>query len=123
MVTPFAPLFKGSQNTRSVIIVLEEFDLFAQHKNQSLIYNLLDVSRNRETPLAVIGVTCRLVSTVFDLFITYVSYKSTTVVGQCIEFSASVLQLSLFMLLKNCCWQICAKLCPLLYLKSQRMSL
>ena len=40
---------------------MEEFDLFAQHKNQSLIYNLLDVSRNRQTPISVIGVTCRLV--------------------------------------------------------------
>ena len=54
--------FKGGHNTCSVIIILEEFDLFAQHKNQSLIYNLLDVSRNKETPLAVIGVTCRLVN-------------------------------------------------------------
>ena len=45
-----------------MIIILEEFDLFAQHKNQSLIYNLLDVSRSKHTPLAVVGVTCRLVN-------------------------------------------------------------
>jgi len=50
----------GGDSTRSVIIILEEFDLFAQHKNQSLIYNLLDVSRSKYTPLAVVGVTCRL---------------------------------------------------------------
>eukprot|EP00794_Sanderia_malayensis_P003653 gene3653-4170_t len=50
----------GSKETRSVVVILDEFDLFAQHKNQSLIYNLLDVSRNRQTPISVIGVTCRL---------------------------------------------------------------
>ena len=58
------PIFSlpGSQETRSVIIILDEFDLFAQHKNQSLIYNLLDVTRSKQTPIAVVGVTCRLVS-------------------------------------------------------------
>ena len=52
----------GSRETRSIVFVLDEFDLFAQHKNQSLLYNLFDVSQSRQTPVAVIGVTCRLVS-------------------------------------------------------------
>nr|XP_045004005.1 origin recognition complex subunit 4 isoform X2 [Jaculus jaculus] len=43
-----------------VIFVLDEFDLFAHHKNQTLLYNLFDISQSAQTPLAVIGLTCRL---------------------------------------------------------------
>jgi len=44
-----------------VVFVLDEFDLFAHHKNQTLLYNLLDVSQSAQTPVAVVGLTCRLV--------------------------------------------------------------
>uniref|UniRef100_UPI00358F092C origin recognition complex subunit 4 isoform X2 n=1 Tax=Myxine glutinosa TaxID=7769 RepID=UPI00358F092C len=46
--------------TRPVLFVLEEFDLFAQHKNQTLLYNLFDISQSAQTPIAVVGLTCRL---------------------------------------------------------------
>nr|CAB3264577.1 origin recognition complex subunit 4 [Phallusia mammillata] len=46
--------------SQPIIIILEEFDLFAQHKNQTLLYNLFDIAQAGTTPLAVIGITCRL---------------------------------------------------------------
>ena len=53
--------FSGSGANQSVIFVLDEFDLFASHKNQSLLYNLLDISQSSHNPIAVVGLTCRLV--------------------------------------------------------------
>lgn len=46
--------------TRPVLFVLEEFDLFVQHKNQALLYNLFDVAKSAQTPICVVGLTCRL---------------------------------------------------------------
>uniref|UniRef100_UPI00398EDBA8 origin recognition complex subunit 4 isoform X1 n=3 Tax=Pristiophorus japonicus TaxID=55135 RepID=UPI00398EDBA8 len=46
--------------SRPVLFILDEFDLFAYHKNQSLLYNLLDVAQSAQTPVAVVGLTCRL---------------------------------------------------------------
>ncbi|XP_066932389.1 LOW QUALITY PROTEIN: origin recognition complex subunit 4-like [Clytia hemisphaerica] len=46
--------------SKSVILVLDEFDLFAYHKNQSLLYNLFDIAQSKQNPLCVIGLTCRL---------------------------------------------------------------
>ncbi|KAG8432303.1 hypothetical protein GDO86_016807 [Hymenochirus boettgeri] len=43
-----------------VLFMLDEFDLFAHHKNQTLLYNLFDISQSAQTPIAVIGLTCRL---------------------------------------------------------------
>jgi origin recognition complex subunit 4 len=56
-----AALRSGSGANQSVIFVLDEFDLFASHKNQSLLYNLLDISQSSHNPIAVVGLTCRLV--------------------------------------------------------------
>ncbi|XP_012684742.2 origin recognition complex subunit 4 [Clupea harengus] len=54
-------LKKGDRHSsRPVIFVLDEFDLFAHHKNQTLLYNLLDVSQSAQAPIAVVGLTCRL---------------------------------------------------------------
>uniref|UniRef100_A0A673KLV1 Origin recognition complex subunit 4 n=1 Tax=Sinocyclocheilus rhinocerous TaxID=307959 RepID=A0A673KLV1_9TELE len=54
-------LKKGDKSSsRPVLFVLDEFDLFAHHKNQTLLYNLLDVSQSAQTPVAVVGLTCRL---------------------------------------------------------------
>ncbi|XP_051568161.1 origin recognition complex subunit 4 isoform X2 [Myxocyprinus asiaticus] len=47
-------------SSRPVLFVLDEFDLFAHHKNQTLLYNLLDVSQSAQAPVAVVGLTCRL---------------------------------------------------------------
>lgn len=48
-------------SSRPVLFVLDEFDLFAHHKNQTLLYNLFDVSQSAQAPIAVVGLTCRLV--------------------------------------------------------------
>ncbi|KAK5847940.1 hypothetical protein PBY51_017029 [Eleginops maclovinus] len=54
-------LKKGDRSSsRPVLFVLDEFDLFAHHKNQTLLYNLFDVSQSAQAPVAVVGVTCRL---------------------------------------------------------------
>ncbi|KAM3585391.1 uncharacterized protein V6R79_016670 [Siganus canaliculatus] len=56
-------LKKGDRSSsRPVLFVLDEFDLFAHHKNQTLLYNLFDVSQSAQAPVAVVGLTCRLVS-------------------------------------------------------------
>lgn len=46
--------------SQSILFVMEEFDLFAHHKNQTLLYNLFDISQSAQTPITVIGITCRL---------------------------------------------------------------
>ncbi|XP_042302315.1 origin recognition complex subunit 4 isoform X4 [Sceloporus undulatus] len=43
-----------------VLFILDEFDLFIHHRNQTLLYNLFDISQSAQTPIAVIGLTCRL---------------------------------------------------------------
>ncbi|CAB1349508.1 unnamed protein product [Coregonus sp. 'balchen'] len=54
-------LKKGDRSSsRPVLFILDEFDLFAHHKTQTLLYNLLDVSQSAQAPVAVIGLTCRL---------------------------------------------------------------
>uniref|UniRef100_A0A672YMT6 Origin recognition complex subunit 4 n=1 Tax=Sphaeramia orbicularis TaxID=375764 RepID=A0A672YMT6_9TELE len=54
-------LKKGDRSSsRPVLFVLDEFDLFAHHKNQTLLYNLFDVSQSAQAPIAVVGLTCRL---------------------------------------------------------------
>jgi len=50
----------GSKNTKPVVFIIDEFDLFTNHKNQTLLYNLFDISQSNQTPVCVIGVTCRL---------------------------------------------------------------
>ncbi|NWI96188.1 ORC4 protein, partial [Pitta sordida] len=53
-------LRKGDRSSsRPVLFVLDEFDLFVHHKNQTLLYNLLDVSQSAQTPVTVLGLTCR----------------------------------------------------------------
>ncbi|KAG0292349.1 origin recognition complex subunit 4, partial [Linnemannia gamsii] len=50
----------GTRAQYPIIFILDEFDLFAQHTKQSLLYNLFDVAQSAEWPIAVIGVTCRM---------------------------------------------------------------
>lgn len=52
-------LNSGDKECQSVLFVLDEFDLFTQHHNQHLLYNLFDLSQSKSTPIAVIGLTCR----------------------------------------------------------------
>ncbi|XP_054113636.2 origin recognition complex subunit 4 isoform X3 [Callithrix jacchus] len=59
-------LKKGDRTSSCpVIFILDEFDLFAHHKNQTLLYNLFDISQSAQTPIAVIGLTCRLYVKIF----------------------------------------------------------
>ncbi|KAG9302522.1 hypothetical protein G9A89_007226 [Geosiphon pyriformis] len=54
-------LKSGNKDTsKPIIFLLDEFDLFAQHNKQALLYNLFDVSQSNQAPIAVIGMTCRL---------------------------------------------------------------
>lgn len=45
---------------KSVIFILDEFDLFASHPRQTLLYNLFDIAQSRKAPIAVLGVTARI---------------------------------------------------------------
>ncbi|CAL8099352.1 unnamed protein product [Calicophoron daubneyi] len=54
-------LHAGDKSSKSLLIVLHEFDLFALHRNQILLYNLFDCCQQSGTPVCVIGVTCRLI--------------------------------------------------------------
>jgi len=46
--------------TKSVIFILDEFELFASHPRQMLLYNLFDIVQSRKAPIAVIGLTNRI---------------------------------------------------------------
>ncbi|KAG7161639.1 Origin recognition complex subunit 4-like 1 [Homarus americanus] len=51
----------GSKETsKPVIFILDEFDLFCHHRNQTLLYNLFDVAQSAQAPICVLGLTCRL---------------------------------------------------------------
>jgi len=45
---------------KSVILVLDEFDLFTSHSRQTLLYNLFDAAQSRSAPLAVLGLTTKI---------------------------------------------------------------
>ena len=51
---------EGSSVAKSVIFIMDEFDLFATHARQTLLYNLLDIAQSRKAPIAVIGLTTRI---------------------------------------------------------------
>jgi origin recognition complex subunit 4 len=48
------------QVAKAVIFVIDEFDLFAQHPRQTLLYNLFDIAQSRKAPIAVMGLTTRI---------------------------------------------------------------
>lgn len=48
------------QTNKSVIFILDEFDLFASHPRQTLLYNLFDIAQSRKAPIAVLGLTTRI---------------------------------------------------------------
>jgi energy-coupling factor transporter ATP-binding protein EcfA2 len=43
----------------SVVFIMDEFDLFATHARQTLLYNLLDIAQSRKAPIAVLGLTTK----------------------------------------------------------------
>ncbi|OZJ05676.1 hypothetical protein BZG36_01443 [Bifiguratus adelaidae] len=50
----------GSKESLPIIMILDEFDLFAEHSKQALLYNLFDIAQSNQNPIAVVGMTCRL---------------------------------------------------------------
>lgn len=48
------------QVTKSVIFILDEFELFAGHPRQTLLYNLFDIAQSRKAPITVLGLTTRI---------------------------------------------------------------
>nr|POF00942.1 origin recognition complex subunit 4 [Quercus suber] len=48
------------QVSKSVIFILDEFDLFANHPRQTLLYNLFDIAQSRKAPIAVLGLTAKV---------------------------------------------------------------
>jgi len=49
-----------AQTSKSVVFVLDEFDLFASHSRQTLLYNLFDIAQSRKAPIAVLGLTTKV---------------------------------------------------------------
>ncbi|KAJ5569647.1 uncharacterized protein N7459_009077 [Penicillium hispanicum] len=50
----------GVTAAKSIVIMLDEFDLFATHPRQTLLYNLFDIAQARKAPIAVIGLTTKV---------------------------------------------------------------
>ncbi|KEY74283.1 hypothetical protein S7711_00441 [Stachybotrys chartarum IBT 7711] len=46
--------------SQSVVFIIDEFDMFATHPRQTLLYNLFDIAQSRKAPIAVLGCTTRL---------------------------------------------------------------
>jgi origin recognition complex subunit 4 len=46
--------------SQSIVFVIDEFDMFASHPRQTLLYNLFDIAQSRKAPIAVVGCTTRL---------------------------------------------------------------
>jgi len=44
----------------AVVFVLDEFDRFATHPRQTLLYNLFDIAQAKKAPIAVLGLTCKV---------------------------------------------------------------
>lgn len=56
VLDPGAP----ATTTKSVIFILDEFDLFATHPRQTLLYNMFDIAQAKKAPIAVIGCSTRV---------------------------------------------------------------
>uniref|UniRef100_A0A2L2YJI2 Origin recognition complex subunit 4 n=1 Tax=Parasteatoda tepidariorum TaxID=114398 RepID=A0A2L2YJI2_PARTP len=52
-------LKSGTKKSKSVLFILNQFDLFCKHKNQNLLYNLFDIVQSQQTPICVVGVCCQ----------------------------------------------------------------
>jgi origin recognition complex subunit 4 len=50
----------GGKETKPILFLLDEFDLFTKHKNQLLLYTILNTLQISSSPMCLIGSTCRL---------------------------------------------------------------
>lgn len=46
--------------SQAVVFIIDEFDMFASHPRQTLLYNLFDIAQSRKAPIAVLGSTTRM---------------------------------------------------------------
>lgn len=46
--------------SKPVVFVIDDFDRFCSHNNQTLLYNLFDVAQSAQAPVCVIGITPRI---------------------------------------------------------------
>lgn len=53
-------LLAGDNQSKPVVFIMDEFDLFTKNKTQLLLYTLLNTIQTARTPMCVIGATCRI---------------------------------------------------------------
>ncbi|KIX02376.1 uncharacterized protein Z518_08317 [Rhinocladiella mackenziei CBS 650.93] len=51
---------RETKTSKSVIFILDEFDLFTTHPRQTLLYNLFDIAQAKKAPIAVLGCSTRM---------------------------------------------------------------
>lgn len=49
-----------SSTSKPIVFILDEFDSFCSHKNQTLLYNLFDVAQSRAVPICVLGISSQI---------------------------------------------------------------
>jgi origin recognition complex subunit 4 len=49
-----------TRTATAVVFVLDEFDHFASHPRQTLLYNLFDIAQAKKAPIAVLGLTAKV---------------------------------------------------------------
>lgn len=50
----------GNAQSKPLLFIMEEFDLFTKNKTQLLLYTILNTIQTSSTPMCLIGVTCRI---------------------------------------------------------------
>lgn len=55
-----ACLKSGDKTSKSIVFILDEFDLFCLHHKQTLLYNLFDVAQSAQAPICVLGLSSRI---------------------------------------------------------------
>lgn len=51
---------KAGQDKQRLIFIIDNFELFCAHHNQTLLYNLFDIAQLAQTPICILGMTSRL---------------------------------------------------------------
>lgn len=51
---------ESDEIAKAVIFIMDEFDLFASHPRQTLLYNLFDIAQSKKAPITVLGLTTRI---------------------------------------------------------------
>lgn len=54
------PQAADRKTSKSVVFILDEFDLFTFHPRQTLLYNLFDIAQAKKAPIAVVGCSTRM---------------------------------------------------------------